>query len=193
MYNSSKLVAAASVLALAASYHLELDRAFALESAASDSSIKFSRTVSHVAEGFSGKAVFDHGCSGSDAYGSNDCAWNWGDSVKVTASAAAGADVAAGSKIVVDLKVDSIVPFKVTCPACGANCTATVPIVKQEITVALPPCPLIAAAKPLSVDYTLALPSSSPLPVKVTAKGSVSLQDAAGHTLATVTVDATVE
>ena len=38
-----------------------------------------------------------------------------------------------------------------------------------------------------------ALPPSSPLPVKVTAKGSVSLQDAAGHTLATVTVDATVE
>lgn len=164
-----------------------------MELVASDADIKFSRTVSNVASGFSGKAVFDKGCTSSDDYGSNDCAWSWGDSVKITASAAAGADVGAGSTIVVDAKVDSIVPFKQTCPACGANCTFTVPIVKDSITVTLPDCPLIAKATPLSVDYTLALPAKSPLPIKVSAKGDVSLVDASGSTLAKVTFDATVE
>ena len=164
-----------------------------LEQHAADASIKFSRSVSDVASGFKGSATFDKGCASSDAYGSNDCAWNWGDSVKITASAAAGADVGTGAKFVVDAKVDSIVPFKVTCAACGANCTYTVPIVKKEMTIAMPDCPLIAKATPLAVEYTLALPASSPLPVKVSAKGTASLEDANGATLVSVSFDATVE
>ena len=52
---------------------------------------------------------------------------------------------------------------------------------------------VLAKATPLAVEYTLALPASSPLPVKVSAKGTAALEDANGATLVSVSFDATVE
>ena len=163
------------------------------ERAAAESDIKLTRSVDSVASGYSGKVTVDQGCSSSDQYGSNDCAFAWGETLKLDASITAGADVTTGAKFVVDAKIDSIVPFKAECAACGANCTITVPIVKKEITLAMPKCPLVPKGKPLSAEVPITLPAKSPLPVKVSAKGNAKLVAADGSTIASVDFDATVE
>lgn len=184
-----RLLIAFVAVASASLFHRHHDA----ERAHAESDIRFSRSVDSVASGYSGKVTVDQGCSSSDQYGSNDCAFAWGETLKVDATVAAGADIAAGAKFVVDAKIDSIVPFKAECAACGANCTITVPIVKKEITVAMPPCPLVAKGKTLSTEIPLSLPAKSPLPVKVSAKGNAKLVAADGSTIASVDFDATVE
>ena len=79
------------------------------ERLAADGDVTFSRTFSEVAAGWSGTLEFAEGCADEDDYGSNNCAWSWGDALEISGSVAAGADVAAGSTIVIDAKVDSIV------------------------------------------------------------------------------------
>ena len=179
----------AVAVASASLFHIHHDP----ERAAAESDIKVTRSVESVASGYTGKVTVDQGCSTTDAYGSNDCAFAWGETLKLSAAVEAGADISAGAKFFADLKVDSIIPFKAECAACGANCTITVPIVKKEITVAMPPCPLVAKGKTLSTEIPLSLPAKSPLPVKVSAKGNAKLVAADGSTIASVDFDATVE
>lgn len=98
-----------------------------------------------------------------------------------------------GATIDIDAKVDSIVPFKATCPACGANCTLTIPVVKQDVTFAMPDCPLVSASTPLSFSTTAKLPGTSPTPTKISVTGSVTLNDASGSALMKMDLDATVD
>ena len=55
------------------------------------------------------------------------------------------AHIEAGSSITLDAKLDHIIPFKATCPACGANCSFTVPIIKEHFSWQMPDCPLSAS------------------------------------------------
>ena len=51
-------------------------------------------------------------------------------------------DLAAGSTLNLDLKVDRLLPLKASCPMCGGNCSINIPVVKQNISFAMPACPI---------------------------------------------------
>ena len=114
----------------------------------------------------------------------------WGASYTGHVKASLAKDIEKGSTITVDAKVDGLIPLKFTCPACGANCTITVPIVGKTETIELPPCPLSAASLDKALNVTL--PSSSPIQVKTGVKGEVTLADAAGATLIKLHVEGAV-
>ena len=104
------------------------------------------------------------GCTAHDEYGSSACALNWGSTYTVYASGALTQDIVAGSTITIDAKLDGFVPLHLTCPACGANCSVTIPIVKKHLHWTMPDCPISSGKLPFTKTYTL--PSSSPVPLK---------------------------
>merc|ERR1711990_778971 len=152
--------------------------------------IKFSRTVSSVHAGFSGSVSLDSGCTGKDAYGSNNCDLKWGGSNSVTVTGTLPEDLNSGSKVAVSVKVDHIFPWDFTCSLCGAPCTITVPVVKKKVTIKLPPCPIKKGSLNQSKKFTL--PSKCPTPVGISASGSATVTDDSGSTIAKISVNADV-
>ena len=80
-------------------------------------------------------------------YGSNDCDVNWGTNYTLDLDLLLDQDIVAGHKIDVDLKVDGLIPFKLNCALCGAECTFTIPIIRKTVTIPPVPCPLKARAE----------------------------------------------
>lgn len=150
--------------------------------AVASADITVSRTISNVASGFTGKATVDKDCTGTDAYGSNNCDFHWGDSVTLSLSGNLAKPLAAGSKIAIDAKLDGFIPFKASCNMCGAPCQIKIPVVKKTVTINVPPCPIPAG--PLTYTTKLTLPSKSPVPVTTKAKATVTLTDASGAIVA---------
>jgi hypothetical protein len=136
---------------------------------------------------------FDAGCTGSDDYGSNDCAFAWGDSVSGSAGGDLGHDLEDGSTFSVDVKVDKLISWKFSCAACGANCTTTIPVVNEPVNFAMPDCPIPATEVPATV-FSQVLPTDSPTKgVKVTVSGTVSVADDKGASVLSLGIDATVQ
>ena len=73
----------------------------------------------------------------------------------------------------------------------NGNCTYKVPIVGKTINIKMPDCPIKAGSIVNSTHVTL--PSKSPLPLKIEAKGTITLKNGDGSTLALVEIDATVQ
>jgi len=160
----------------------------ALGSATAD--IVLSRTVNSATIGSGTVTVEGSACTSKDAYGSNNCDVAWGTNYTLDLDLTLSTDIVAGHKFTVDMKVDGILPFKFTCALCGADCTVTVPIVKKTITFSLPACPIKAGA--LKQSVVLPLPASSPVPIKASADGKVTVADPSGATVADIDVKATV-
>ncbi len=163
----------------------------ALTLAAALSDIKISRTVDALTLGTAVLTIDGEACASTDAYGSNDCDLSWGSAYTGHATLNMTQDIVAGSQLVVDTKVDRVVPFKFTCDACGANCTVTIPVVSKTVTIELPPCPI--SAMQLDQGFNFTLPADSPVPVKTTIKGTAALNDASGNTLVHLTLDGELE
>jgi hypothetical protein len=98
--------------------------------------------------------------------------------------------ITTGSTLSVDLKA-SIIPLKFDCAACGANCTFTIPIINKKVSVALPPCPINPAA--MHGTKSITLPAKSPLPIKIDAKGTITLTNGDGTVVADVSVNVDLE
>ncbi len=92
---------------------------------ADPTSLSFARTVKQLAHA-TAQLTFDHGCTKTDPYGSNNCAWTWGDSITAASQGALQEDIQAG-KLIVDLKINNTIPFQFSCPVCGGTCTVTIP------------------------------------------------------------------
>jgi hypothetical protein len=93
-----------------------------------------------------------------------------------------------GSTFHVNLKVDSVIPWKFSCATCGMNCTTSVPIVDYPLDIPMPPCPISAGE--LQQTISNALPAESPTKgVKVTAKGTVSVKDQSGADVIDMSID----
>ena len=89
------------------------------------SGFDWSRTVKTLQHA-TGTVTFDKGCTKTDPYGSNNCHWDWGQSITAAYQGVLQEDVTAG-KLIVDLKVDDNIPFQFSCPVCGATCTFSIP------------------------------------------------------------------
>jgi hypothetical protein len=147
--------------------------------------VSLSRTVDSLTLGSATLFIDGPACASSDAYGSNDCTVQWGQTYNAHLNATLDTPVEKGSVIHLDATVDDVVPFKVSCPACGAECTVTVPVIKKTYTYQMPPCPISGT---FGQTMSLALPDKSPVPLKTSVKGVATLTDAAGHTVAEVHV-----
>ncbi|GMH61455.1 hypothetical protein TrST_g6716 [Triparma strigata] len=154
--------------------------------------IQFSRTINSLADDSSLSLKFDSGCASEDDYGSNDCSFAWGSEVSGSVDANLGHDLADGSTFSVDLKLDKFISWSFSCAACGANCTTSVPIVNQDVNFAMPDCPITADG--ITQAFDEALPTDSPTKgVKVTATGTIEVKDAAGDSVISMDIDATVQ
>jgi hypothetical protein len=118
--------------------------------------------------------------------------FNWGDTINLAYSLLSGEDITGGT-ITIDAKVDSIIPFKASCPACGADCTIKIPIIGKTESFAMPPCPLLTKGELLANATKLVLPSKSPIPAKTGVKGTIQLTDQAGTKVAVINLDTTVQ
>ena len=87
--------------------------------------VVFARTVNTLAH-ITGSVTFDQGCTATDPFGSNNCAFRWGDSISAHFQGALQENITSG-KLVVDLKIDNTIPFSFACPVCGAKCAITIP------------------------------------------------------------------
>ena len=152
--------------------------------------ITLSRTVNALSAGTINATLTGGACKSSDAYGSNDCDVDWGKSYGVSVTGSLTKDIDTGATFSADIKVDNLFPLKFTCQLCGANCSFEVPVVKKTVSFAMPPCPI--KAQTLDKTATLTLPSSAPVPLTVGFKGTVSAKDAAGNTIADVSVSGDV-
>lgn len=130
------------------------------------------------------------GCSKTDAHGSNDCTMEWGKNYTASGSGAIGTPLAAGSSFNVHLKVDTFIVWDFTCKTCGENCTTTIPVVKKEISFPMPACPIPAASGKFG-PISIPLPAKDPVPggMKVTAKGPITLKNAANQEYAKIEID----
>eukprot|EP00320_Phaeocystis_rex_P009920 CAMPEP_0119064020 /NCGR_PEP_ID=MMETSP1178-20130426/7211_1 /TAXON_ID=33656 /ORGANISM="unid sp, Strain CCMP2000" /LENGTH=216 /DNA_ID=CAMNT_0007045421 /DNA_START=48 /DNA_END=698 /DNA_ORIENTATION=+ len=148
--------------------------------------IVLSRTVKSFSAG-SGKITLEGGaCTASDAYGSNACDLDWGKTYTAAIDGTLGKDIESGDTFTADITVDRVANLKFTCQLCGANCTFTIPVLRTKYTFPLPACPIKAGAVQKTKTFTL--PASSPVPLKVGFTGTVTAQDEAGNSLASVHV-----
>jgi hypothetical protein len=149
-----------------------------------------SRTINSLPAGDGTLTIEGSACTGHDDYGSNNCDVHWGQSYKIDYDVNLTQDIEAGATFEVDATLDKLVPFKFSCPLCGDNCTITVPIVKETISFALPPCPITKQG--LKGSITEALPAKSPVPLKIGFTGNVKAHDKSGNLLADIDAVGTV-
>jgi len=122
----------------------------------------------------------------------NDCTFDWGQTLGGSFAGNLAHPLEQGSSLHVDLKVNKFISWKFSCPACGENCTTTVPVVNEPVNVAMPPCPIPAGSIEQGIESIL--PATSPTGgVKVTAVGSVGVTDANGGPVLTMNIDVLVQ
>jgi len=92
----------------------------------------FSRTVKTL-EHATGSLTFDKGCTKTDPYGSNNCQWDWGQSITAAYEGALQENISAG-KLLVNLQVSTTTPtatittpLQFSCSICGEPCTVPIP------------------------------------------------------------------
>lgn len=125
-------------------------------------------------------------CASVDKYGSSNCNLDWDASYTGHVNASLTKDIEKGSELSIDANVDSIIPLKKTCAACGADCTITVPVIHKTYSFSMPPCPI--SAQSLNQAFQFTLPSA--LPVKTKVEGHVKVTDAAGALLVQLSLKA---
>ena len=158
--------------------------------------IQISRTVDSESVG-SGTVSFGGSptCASKDTYGDNNCDFKWGGKYTADIDVTLTNDVTTGATFAVDAKLDGLIPFKFSCPACGGSCTITIPIVKKTVSFDLPACPIKAG--PFKQSIPIVLPASSPVPISASFSATVTAADATGkqvvHATATGKVSPSAE
>jgi hypothetical protein len=144
--------------------------------------VELTRHITSVEAGGAITANLDKDCTSTDANGCETAAAKWGDSITVTYNATLPHDITADFKLSVSAKVNNIIPFKVDCAMCGADCEITIPIIKKKITVTFPPCPI--KADTYTGSTVLVLPAKAPVPLKVSFTGTGQIADSKGTVVA---------
>ena len=165
--------------------------------AGASADIEFSRTVVAIGQDGTFDLELDTlpasgACKTEDMYGSNDCTFNWGQTVNGSFAGNLAHDLDTGSTLSVDLKVNRVIGWKFSCPACGGLCETTVPVINEPISVEMPPCPIPSGG--VEVPILSAIPDTSVTNgIKVTAVGNVGVKDASGGDVLSLDIDILVQ
>jgi len=81
-------------------------------------------------------------CKKNDRYGSNNCNFNWGDTVEGTMVLDPGMEITKEHEVHGKFTIDRFVHWNYSCAACGKDCTVTLPVIDKKITMKAPPCSL---------------------------------------------------
>ena len=117
-------------------------------------------------------------------YGSNSCTFKWGEKVGVTYNVSTG-ELTADNKLELSVKLDKIIPLKVSCSVCGDTCEIKIP--GKPIKIPLPPCPIKAQSLHNTTFFTF--PAKDPL-LDTIITGTITLSDASGATMDKVDINA---
>jgi hypothetical protein len=129
--------------------------------------VKVSRTINTLAPGITfNLTVAGPGspCGAVDSHGCGTFDLLWGTNYTASLDLVT-LPINAGSKIIVTATIEDVIHFNVSCAACGANCSFTVPIINKDVNFALPACPI--AAINLLKALPFKMPAKSPVPVSV--------------------------
>lgn len=127
-----------------------------------ESGVTLSRTFDTIEDGLSiGLTFVGATCTEKDSHGTNNCHYNWGDDLAVNVTMDThGTPFTADDTVKGKFKVDYFVPWNFNCNVCGADCTLSLPIIKQGITFPSPPCPF--ATNAMVVPFVIPLGKTSP-------------------------------
>merc|ERR1711935_748427 len=106
--------------------------------------IQFSRKVTVDDSHVYGNITFDgNACSERDAYGSNDCTFNWGDEIKGQVVVRTTEPLDGSHQLTASLKIGRFISYHISCVVCGKDCTIKPPIPGIDpIVINMPPCPI---------------------------------------------------
>lgn len=126
------------------------------------SGVTLSRTFDSMEDGLSIDLAFlGATCEEKDDHGRNNCHYNWGDDLAVNITMnTSGSPFTQGDTVKGKFKVDYLVPWKFDCGVCDADCTLTLPIIKQGVTFPSPKCPF--ATHEMVVPFLIPLGKTSP-------------------------------
>lgn len=110
----------------------------------------------------------------------------WGTAYSGSATIKQSGDVTTGATFSGDLKVERIIPFKFSCPACGGDCSIKIPVIGKTVTFTMPDCPLSGLS--LDNSTTVTLPADPGIPA-AGVKGKISAADASGATILDVDIN----
>ena len=110
----------------------------------SSNGISFSRNVDILTNDLNHvKFNFDQGhCDSTDDYGDNNCHYSWGETMNLNLHIDLQQPFTMNDTIHASLTVDYFVSWEVDCKICGEDCIMTVPVVKYDIHIPMPDCPM---------------------------------------------------
>jgi len=122
-----------------------------------ESGLTISRTIDTIDDKLSLTIAFVHAtCDEEDEYGNNNCHYNWGDDLNINVTLNTnGVPFGEGDNVVGKFKVDYIIPWRFDCQICGADCTLSLPVIDQGITIPGPACPYADEASTRNFDLQL--------------------------------------
>eukprot|EP00550_Attheya_septentrionalis_P008280 CAMPEP_0198288604 /NCGR_PEP_ID=MMETSP1449-20131203/7052_1 /TAXON_ID=420275 /ORGANISM="Attheya septentrionalis, Strain CCMP2084" /LENGTH=204 /DNA_ID=CAMNT_0043986773 /DNA_START=341 /DNA_END=955 /DNA_ORIENTATION=- len=155
--------------------------------------ITFSRTISLLPDGSSFDLQFDGQCQNEDAYGNNDCHYDWGDTIGAKYSIMVTEELDASATIQGKFKIDHFVPWEFLCKVCGEPCVLEIPIIQLERAIEMPPCPIVVGEMSDTVDEWIGnhSPTDGTIPTHIV--GDVYVTDSSGIELIHATVNVFVK
>lgn len=114
-------------------------------------------------------------CKSKDKYGSNDCTYAWGESVKGSIVFDLGIKITEDHEIKGKFTVDKFLKWEFSCTACGGACA--VKLLNKQMSFQAPACSALTnnSGDRLTIPFDHALPDVSPLGVTMKVVGSLHL------------------
>lgn len=129
------------------------------------------------------------GCHKKDKYGCASFTIGFGETLTLNASVTLARNLDLGSTIKATAEIGPL-PLSVECPACGGNCTISIPM-SDSRTIQMPDCPIPAISLPLT-GMQVEIPADDPIPSglgNLAGKLSLELKNADGSTELSAEID----
>mmetsp|Transcript_11459 Transcript_11459/g.33788 ORF Transcript_11459/g.33788 Transcript_11459/m.33788 type:complete len:250 (-) Transcript_11459:231-980(-) len=112
------------------------------------SGVTFSRNIIHINGGskfhltFGPEVGSTSHCKSADTFGDNNCHYKWGDGLVATYKLDLETELEDSDTIHGHFKIDRVVPWEFSCKVCGQDCTLKAPVIDEEWSFAMEPCPI---------------------------------------------------
>lgn len=136
-------------------------------------------------------------CKTTDSYGSNECAFKWGESMGGQVKFEQDISIDENQYIQGVFKLKKVVDWTFSCAACGKPCVLSVPVINKDFSFPVPDCPFVPkkGSSMITKTFNFNLPKDSPSEgVKLPLEGSVFLKNKVDDSvLAEIYIDVVVK